>query len=307
MRLAALPLIASLWASASVAEVPKVVTDIPPVQSLVAQVMGDLGQPGVLVAGGADAHSYQLRPSQARALAGADLVFWVGPEMTPWLERALATNTAAKVVGLLAADGVRLRIFPDELGKAADGTQTGTNPDDHDHHGTDPHAWLDPANAAVWLDVIRDALVAADPDNAAIYARNDDQAQSGLLRLNDEISAQLAVGPQAPIVVGHNAYGYFAAHFGVTIAAAIEAGDASDPGAARLSAVAGLLKAQGVRCLFPEAGHDPKRAEILVEGTTTRIGAALDPEGRMVEPGPGLYAALLHNLAKAIAQCQSAD
>ncbi|MCX8509904.1 MAG: zinc ABC transporter substrate-binding protein, partial [Rhodobacteraceae bacterium] len=71
------------------AEVPVVVTDIPVLQSLVAGVMGDLGTPDLLVPAGAEPHSYQMRPSQGRVLRSADLVFWIGPEMTPWLGRAL--------------------------------------------------------------------------------------------------------------------------------------------------------------------------------------------------------------------------
>ena len=83
------------------AEVPRVITDIPPVQALVAQVMADLGAPVLLLDKGADAHSFQLRPSQAAALAEADLVVWIGPEMTPWLDRA---------VGGLAPDVGQLRL-----------------------------------------------------------------------------------------------------------------------------------------------------------------------------------------------------
>ena len=74
-----------LTAAPARAEVPKVVTDVAPVQSLAALVLGDLGTPGVLVGNGSDPHDYQLRPSQMGALSGADLVIWVGPELTPWL------------------------------------------------------------------------------------------------------------------------------------------------------------------------------------------------------------------------------
>ena len=60
-----------------------------------------------------------------------------------------------------------------------------------------------------------------------------------------------------------------------------------------------------MRCLFPEAGQDPRRSEMLIEGSTARLGAALDPEGRALEPGPDLYANLLRGLAASIADCQS--
>ena len=287
---------AALWATTALAEVPQVVTDIPAVHSLVAQVMGDLGMPDLLVSGSADAHSYQLRPSQARALASADLVFWIGPEMTPWLERALAADSSAKIVGLLAADGTLTRHYAsDDAGEPAG----------QDHQGRDPHAWLAPANAQLWLGVIRDQLAAADPENASTYAQNTTAAMAAIAALDLQIAGILGGGGKTPIVVGHDAYGYFADHFGIKIAAAVEAGDAADPSAQRLSEIAALLKSEGVRCLFPEAGHDPRRSEILIERTDTRLGVPLDPEGRALEPGPELYAALLRALARSIAECQS--
>ncbi|MBA4323571.1 MAG: zinc ABC transporter substrate-binding protein, partial [Rhodobacter sp.] len=76
-------------ATPALAEVPKVVTDIPPVHALVAQVMGDLGAPELLLGRGADEHDFQLKPSQAGAVADSDLVVWIGPELTPWLDNAL--------------------------------------------------------------------------------------------------------------------------------------------------------------------------------------------------------------------------
>ncbi|HOZ33146.1 MAG TPA: zinc ABC transporter substrate-binding protein, partial [Tabrizicola sp.] len=97
---------AILASTPALAEVPSVVTDIPPVHALVAQVMGDLGQPELLLGKGADEHDFQLRPSQAGAVAEAGLVVWIGPELTPWLETALETRPArAASLALLDAEG----------------------------------------------------------------------------------------------------------------------------------------------------------------------------------------------------------
>ena len=73
---------ASLVALPALAEVPAVVTDIAPVHALVAMVMGDLGTPVLLLDKGADPHDFQLRPSQAQAVATAGLVVWIGPQMS---------------------------------------------------------------------------------------------------------------------------------------------------------------------------------------------------------------------------------
>ena len=76
-------------ATGAAADVPRVLADIAPVQSLVARVMQGVGTPDLLIPPGVSAHDMALRPSQARALSRADLVVWVGPEMSPWLGRAL--------------------------------------------------------------------------------------------------------------------------------------------------------------------------------------------------------------------------
>ncbi len=300
--------LATLAAVPAMAEVPAVVADTPVVQSLAEKVMGDLGTPEVLVSGGAEPHSYQLRPSQARALADADVILWVGPEMTPWLPRALETNEGGTVLGLLAAPGTKLRQFAPHGGEEPEGEAHEDHDGDHDeeghdHHGTDPHAWLDPANARVWVAAIRDALVAADPANAATYTANADAALADLTTLEAELTRTLAGAGKAPFIVGHDAYGYLADRFGLTIAASIEAGDAAEPGAAHLAEVADLVASKGVTCLFPEAGHDPARSAMLVADSGAKLGAPLDPEGLRMLPGPDLYDRLMRDIAGAIAAC----
>jgi len=301
---------ASLLALPATAEVPRVVTDIPPVQSLVAQVMGDLGTPALLLDRGGDAHAFQLRPSQAAELAGADLIVWIGPEMTPWLDRTLDGATGAAQLRLLSVPGTLLRAF--EPDPAGDHTQDGHTQDDHaeddhahathSHGGTDPHAWLDPRNAQTWVTAIAGALSAADPQNAATYLANAAAAQRDLAALDAEVAATLAPAAGQPLTVFHDAYGYFAGRYGLTLAASLAMGDAAPPGAAHLRAVqAGL--AQGTGCIFPEVNHDPGLVAAMADGTAARIGVALDPEGAALTPGSGLYAQLLRGLATAISEC----
>ena len=99
---------AALLASTASAQVPIVVADIPITHSFVSMVMGELGTPQVLLEQGADPHDFQLRPSQARALAQAGLVVWMGEGMTPWLESALG---AQPVLDLSSVAGVETRPF----------------------------------------------------------------------------------------------------------------------------------------------------------------------------------------------------
>jgi zinc transport system substrate-binding protein len=174
-----------LASTPALAEVPTVVTDIPPVHALVAEVMGDLGQPELLLGKGADEHDFQLRPSQAAAVADADLVVWIGPELTPWLGSALEIRPeGAARLDLLHAPETEVRQYGepghDEHDHEAEGHDDAAEDEDehegHAHDGIDPHAWLDPGNGKAWLGLIAARLAELDPENAATYAANANAA-----------------------------------------------------------------------------------------------------------------------------------
>ncbi|OWY10950.1 zinc ABC transporter substrate-binding protein [Thioclava sp. F42-5] len=303
--LAALPALAQ-------AEAPSVVTDVPPVQSLVAQVMGDLGQPEVLLGQNSDAHHYQLKPSQARDLQDADLVFWVGPRLTPWLERAIdGVGVKGQSVELLHAPGTTLRSFsvPDPHDHSVDADADHAEAGNGDHaevdQMTDPHAWLDPDNAKLWLGLIAEDLSKADPEHAETYAANAEAAQARIETLDAKLKAEFAPVADKPFLVYHAAYGYLADHYGLTIIGALSPSDASTPGAAHLVSLREEASAKEAVCAFPEANHDPKMVEILVDGTPVRLGKSLDPSGTALTYGPGLYEDLMQGMADTITACLS--
>ena len=128
------------------ADVPNVVADIAPVQSLVAKVMGDLGDPKIVVQPGASPHGYSMRPSEAAALQDADLVFWIGEDLTPWLEDAIETLAEdANVTSLLEADGTKLldfregALFEDHGHKDSEHDEHAEE-EGHDDHDNEDHA-----------------------------------------------------------------------------------------------------------------------------------------------------------------------
>ena len=312
--------------SAAMAEVPRVITDLPVIHSLTTQVMGELGAPVLLLDKGADAHSFQLRPSQAAGLADSDLLIWLGPEMTPWLERSV-TSLAPDMpqLTLLDAPETVLRNFGDGKTEedhaehddhAGHDDQSGQDDhaghddhagqddhDGHDHGGIDPHAWLDPANARQWLALIADRLSSLDPANAATYAQNAARAQTGIDALDAEIAAILAPIKDRPFVAAHDAYGYLTDHYGLTLVGTVALGDASSPGAARLAALRETIADSGALCLFPEVQSSPDLLTELALDTKTRIGAPLDPSGTSLDLGADTYGALMRALATTLADC----
>ncbi|KAA9009761.1 zinc ABC transporter substrate-binding protein [Histidinibacterium aquaticum] len=319
IRLAASPILAGLLAStAALAEVPSVATDIPPVHSLVARVMGDLGDPGLIVQPGSSPHGYSMRPSEARSVQDAEAIFWIGPELTPWMDEALKTLAPeAEVIELLEVDGTQALEFregatfadhdhadheDDHDAEEAGGEDAHEGEEDHGHEGIDPHAWLDPENGKVWLDSIATTLGELDPENAATYEAN---AESGKVEI-DAAAAQarelLAPLSDLQFVVFHDAYHYYESRFDLSAAGAIELSDATDPSPARIEDVRDTVRELGVSCVFSEPQFNQSLIGTVTEGTEARRGI-IDPLGTEIALGVDFYPELIVKIAEEIASC----
>jgi zinc transport system substrate-binding protein len=141
-KLFALSLTATLMGGAAYADTPQVAVDIAPVHSLVARVMAGIGEPDLIIQPGASPHEYSLRPSEASALQAANLVFWIGPDLTPWLTDTIETLASdAVATKLMEADGtIELEFREGALFEAHDHDDHGDDhgdDDDHDDHGDD--------------------------------------------------------------------------------------------------------------------------------------------------------------------------
>jgi zinc transport system substrate-binding protein len=304
---------ATLLMAGTAIAAPNVVASTKPIHSLVAAVMGDTGAPILLVKGAASPHDYALRPSDAAALESADIVFWTGPGFEMFLADALKTlSSNAEIIELSKADGIKL--LPVREGGAFEAHDHAhdheghdhdhddhshdehTHDDDgHDHHeASDLHFWLDPENAALMVTDIAAELSVADPDNAAIYAAN--------AALTAEIAGILEPVAAKPFVVFHDAYQYFEARFGLTLAGTVTVSPEAMPGAGRIDELRTKVAELGATCVFAEPNFQPAIVNTIVEGTEAKVGT-LDPEGSALSEGPGLYAELLRTLATDIADC----
>jgi zinc transport system substrate-binding protein len=285
------------FVAAGAAAAPRVVADIAPVQSIVARVMAGVGAPDLIVPPGTSEHDHALRPSEAARLQAAELVVWVGPELTPWLAEPLdALAPQARRVIMSETPGVT--VLPAREGGLFEG-----HAEEDAHHGApDGHMWLDPVNAAALADVVATALAELDPDNAAAYAANAADFGVETATLSRGIAAALEPLRDRPFIVFHDAYQYFERRFGIPAAGSIALQDGVMPGAARVAAIRDRLRAGGVVCAFAEPQFEPKLLGALVEGTGVRTGV-LDPLGVGLEPGPALYPQLLRGLAAGLADC----
>ena len=323
---------AALMSSTALADVPNVAVDIAPVHSLVARVMQDVGAPDLIIRSGASPHDYRLRPSEAKALQDANLVIWMGKELTPWMEDAVKTlSTEAAILTLLEKDETTLLEFResvlfeehdhddhsdedhaetedqdhDDHDNHSDEDHAETEDQDHDEHAHgahDPHAWLSPKNAKIWLNLIAAQLSTADPDNASTYFVNAAAAVTEIDTLMADVSTMLDPIRGNSFIVFHDAYQYFETVFEFPASGAISLGDATDPSPARIARVQDRIQEQKIQCVLAEPQFKKGLVVTVLEGTDAKT-SIIDPLGDALEPGPALYPQLIRNMAKTLVDC----
>jgi zinc transport system substrate-binding protein len=294
---------ACVGASAGWAEAPRVVTDIAPVHSLVSMIMGDLGKVDLIVPPAASPHDHAMRPSEARALADANIVVWMGPALTPWLEESIEA---------LAPDAAHLALqdFAPQTLPFRDGAQfeaheheEHNHADEHeDEHAedVDPHMWLDPMNARAWLTEVTIALVAQDAENAEVYHQNAAKAAVQIDALSAQLQAQLTPLQGRPFVVFHDAFHYFEARFGVEAVGAISASNAQAPSPRRLREIEHAIEESGAVCVFTEPQFNAGIVQAVAG--SVRIGT-IDPTGFDLPLGPEMYGQLMTQIGDSFAAC----
>ena len=284
----------------------KVIASIKPVHSLVSAVMEGVGKPELLVEGAGSPHTYSLKPSQAKKLQEADLVFWMSHDLEAFLENSIEGIAAnAMSVPLMETHGL-IKLNFREGGAfdahAHDDHDDHKDHDDHDDHGTDPHVWLDPVNAKALVHEIEEALVEADPANASAYEANAEAMMSKLDNLVAEIDAELQPVKGRGYVVFHDAYQYFENRFGVSAIGSITVSPEVLPGAERVAELREKVRNLDATCVFSEPQFEPKLVMTITENTNAGTGV-LDPLGASIDADPGLYFTLIRNMAKSLKDC----
>ena len=341
-NLLTLSLATTLIGGAAHADTPQVAVDIAPVHSLVARVMEGVAVPDLIIQPGASPHEYSLRPTEAAALQASDLVFWVGPGLTPWLADTIETLAQeASVTALSKLDGtVKLEFRESAMFEVHDhddhsghddhdahadhdahddhddhdehddhdahdehDDHDGTaGHDEHDHGAYDPHTWLSPKNAMTWLNAIAGQLSAVDPDNAGAYYANAAAGRAEMEVLMGDVTAILDPLRNGRFIVFHDAYQYFEQDFNFPASGALSISDASDPSPARIAEIRDRIAEQGIDCVLAEPQFNPGLIATVLDGTDAQTGI-LDPIGSDLEPGSALYPEMIRNLAKALASC----
>ena len=306
----------------------KVVTSIKPIHSLASYLMDGVAKPDLIVDGYASPHGFAMKPSHAKMLQNADIVFWVGEDLENFLEKPLDSIAAkAEKIELMEIKGlVKLKfrernIFDDhddhghkkkddhddhdhdDHAKKKDGHDDHDDHDGHEghHHGEfDPHIWLDPINAKVILFEMSKHLIENDPTNESAYRANLSKAYKDIDKLTSDVTAEL--NESTASIVFHDAYQYFEERFKVNILGAFTVNTDVLPGAEQLAEIREVIEHDKVACVFSEPQFNPNIIKAVAKDMNIKTGV-VDPLGATLTPGKGLYFDLIKNMSKSFKGC----
>ena len=310
----------------------KVVASIKPIHSLASYLMDGVGKPSLIVDGYASPHGFAMKPSHAKMLQDADIVFWVGEDLENFLEKPLdSIAKKAEKIELLETKGlIKLKfrernIFDDHDDHGHDdGHKKKDDHDDHDHddhakkedghddhddhddheghnHGEfDPHIWLDPINAKVILFEMSKHLIENDPKNENAYRTNLSKAYKEIDKLTSDVTAEL--NQSVASIVFHDAYQYFEKRFNVNILGAFTVNTDVMPGAEQLSEIREIIEHDKVVCVFSEPQFNPDIIKAVAKDMNIKTGV-VDPLGATLNPSKDLYFDLIKNMSKSFKGC----
>ncbi len=309
----------------------KVVTSIKPIHSLASYLMDGIGKPDLIVDGYASPHGFSMKPSHAKMLQNADIVFWVGEGMENFLEKPLNSiaKNAEKIELIKSHDLQVLKfrernIFDDHDDHGHD--DHGKKEDDHDDHGHDDHGkkeehddhddhdgheghahgefdlhiWLDTMNAKAMLNEMAEHLIENDPKNEAKYKSNLDKALKDIDKLTIEVMTEL--NNSVSSIVFHDAYQYFEKRFNVNVLGAFTVNTDVMPGAEQLAEIREIIEHDKVACVFSEPQFNPDIINAVAKDMKIKTGV-LDPLGATLDSGKDLYFKLIRNMSASFKGC----
>jgi len=232
----------------------------------VRNVGGDRVSVTTLVGADSDVHVYTPAPSDAKRIADAKFVVVNGLGLEGWLPR-LVQSSGSKATIVTASAG----IAPLKLGSAAD-----------------PHAWQSVPNAKVYVTDIANALAAADPDDADFFRAQAKAYLEKLETLDREVREAVAKIPpeRRKVISTHDAFGYFAAEYGIRFIAPLGVSTETEPSARDIAAIIGQIKAARIPAVFLENISDDRLIRRIAAETGAKVGGTLISDGLTGEKGP---------------------
>ena len=272
----------------------EVVASFSVLADMVKQVGGEHVAVTSLVGPDSDPHMFSPSPTEARAVAQADLVVFNGLKYEGWMERLIASSDYDGAL-VVATGGITPMSFQGHDDHGED-THQG-----HDHGNQDPHAWQDLANASTYVANIRDGLIAVDPAHADAYHANARAYGEAIAALDEEIHALLNEVPAGSnVITGHEAFDYFANAYGISFMSPTGLSTEAEPSAADLARLIDIIRDEGVSALFNESMTSTATLEQLAEETGLTIAGTLYSGSLAAEGEASSYLGMMRHNARVL-------
>ena len=297
MLLASATALSLLGAQAHAADKVPVTASFSILGDLVRSVGGERVAVTTLVGPNEDAHVFEPKPKDAKALLNSRLLVTNGLGFEPWADKlARSANYKGEVV--VASRDVKTRQVSDAKKHA-------------DHGDADPHAWQNPNNVVLYVRHIAVGLSKADPDGAVIYQSNAESYVKELVALDTWAKAQFAAIPldKRKVITSHDAFGYLAAQYGVQFLAPQGVNTDAEPSAKQVAQLIAQIKREKIRAVFVENMSNPKLLAQLSKDAGATVGASLyaDALSAPEQPGATYLQMMRHNITQLVAGMKQND
>ena len=277
----------------------EIVVSVKPLHSLVSAVAEGSHSVSLLIDGSMSPHNFALKPSHAKLLNNAKVVFYIDDQLESALKKTVrGLPKDVKVVQISKIKNLKL------LSTRAGNNWEEDGHDHHDHgHGSyDVHFWLDPNNATQIIKGIIQELSKVYPENINIYKDNAKKAIKEIKKTDLVIKTMLDSVKDKPYIVFHDAYQYFEKAYGLNAIGSILIDPELPPSPRRIINIRSKIKSLKAHCVFREPQFKAEIINTVIEDTNVKVGL-LDPLGAALKPGPNMYNNLLKDISENLKTC----
>lgn len=254
-----------------------VMTSFYPMYEFTSQVAGDRANVDLMISGGEDSHSYEPSAQDMAAVTESDVFVYSSEYMETWVPNLLESVNMENLTVTRAADGIESEFDESQ----------------------DPHIWLDPVNAQDQVDIIKDALIEADPEGEEIYTQNAEDFKQQLQDLHEQYETELSGAENRTFVVQHEAFGHLANRYDLNQVAIGGLSTEVEPSPSRITEIGEVVNEYNVPVIYFQQGADSSIAQTVAEGTGTETTSLYDLEiltEDLQEQGLGYIEVMQENL-----------
>ncbi|WP_138160623.1 metal ABC transporter substrate-binding protein [Peptoniphilus catoniae] len=239
-------------------------TSVYPVYDFTKKIVGDKFNVELIVPVGQEPHDYELDTNVLKGMENADIFVYNGAGLESFADKIIGAIDNKDLVAVEASRGVDLIKADNHEDEDHDHEE---EEEEHHHGAYDPHTWLDPENAIIEMENIKNAVVEIDPDNGDFYEENFNTYKAKLEELDKKYQEELKDYKGGKIVVSHEAFGYLCRRYGLEQLGISGINAEGEPDAKTMAEIVDFVKENNIKVIFTEELLDTKVSDTIAAET----------------------------------------